>query len=71
MERNRIKRLLREAYRLQKEEIQLQLKNSGQQGIAFFIYTDKSIASFDVIKTAMAKCLKRLSSIATSNEASS
>ena len=71
VERNRIKRLLREAYRLQKEEIQLQLKNSGQQGIAFFIYTDKSIASFDVIKTAMAKCLKRLSSIATSNEASS
>src|ERR1043165_2837538 len=70
VERNRIKRLLREAYRLQKEAIQTQLKNSKQRGTVFFIYTDKTIASFDVMKTAMAKCLKRLSSIA-SNEVSS
>lgn len=64
VDRNRIKRLLREAYRLQKEDVLLQLKTSQKSGIVFFIYTDKSIASFVTIKEAMVKCLKRLSTIA-------
>jgi ribonuclease P protein component len=64
VDRNRIKRLLREAYRLQKEEVLLQLKTSRKTGIAFFIYTDKTIAPFATVKLAMAKCLKRLSTIA-------
>lgn len=66
VDRNRIKRLLREAYRLQKEEMLLTLKTSQKSGIAFFIYTDKTIAPFVTIKEAMAKCLKRLSSIVQS-----
>ncbi len=64
MDRNRIKRLLRETYRLQKEDVLLQLKTSQKRGIVFFIYTDKTILSFITIKEAMAKCLKRLSSMA-------
>lgn len=64
VDRNRIKRLLREAYRLQKEELLAQVKTSGKQVIVFFLYTDKTIASFDTIKTAMAKCLKKLGAIA-------
>lgn len=70
VERNRIKRLLREAYRLQKEDIRTQLKYTGKRGVVFFVYTDKTIASFDVIQAAMAKCLKRLSNTA-GNEATS
>ncbi|HVF80804.1 MAG TPA: ribonuclease P protein component [Flavisolibacter sp.] len=70
VDRNRIKRLLREAYRLQKEEVLLQLNSIQKSGIVFFIYTDKSIAPFADIKLAMAKCLKRLSTIAANENPS-
>lgn len=70
VDRNRIKRLLREAYRLQKEELQAGLKAGGRRGIVFFLYTDKTVASFDVVKGAMAKCLKKLSVIANSENPS-
>jgi ribonuclease P protein component len=64
VDRNRIKRLLREAYRLQKEEVLLHLVKAKKSGAVFFIYTDKTVAPFLTIKEAMAKCLKRLSVIA-------
>jgi ribonuclease P protein component len=70
VDRNRIKRLLREAYRLQKEDVLLQLKTSQKSGIVFFIYIDKTIVSFVTIKEAMAKCLKRLSTIAANENSS-
>jgi ribonuclease P protein component len=70
VDRNRIKRLLREAYRLQKEDVLLTLKDSQKTGIVFFIYTDKTIASFETIKATMAKCLQRLSKIAQSENPS-
>ena len=60
VDRNRIKRLLREAYRLQNEEIVAQVKAAHKTGGIFFIYTDKSIADFETIKLAMIKCLQRL-----------
>ena len=69
VDRNRVKRLLREAYRLQKEPIQEQLKTAGRRGLVFFLYTDKSIASFDEVKVAMAKCLKKLSGIIANEQA--
>jgi ribonuclease P protein component len=70
VDRNRIKRLLREAYRLQKEEIQQQLQASGKSGAVFFLYTDKTLPTFDGVKAAMAKCLKKLSVIAKSEHPS-
>ena len=63
VDRNRLKRLLREAYRLQKAELQEQLKATGQRGVVFFLYTDKAIGSFAQIEEAMAKCLKKLGGI--------
>jgi ribonuclease P protein component len=60
VDRNRIKRLLREAYRLQKSGLADALKKNGKKGYLFFMYTDKTITSFDVIKTTMNQCLKKL-----------
>jgi ribonuclease P protein component len=61
VDRNRVKRLLREAYRLQKEELVLKLKEARQCGAVFFLYSDKAIADFETIKVSVGKCLHRLS----------
>jgi ribonuclease P protein component len=71
VDRNRIKRLIREAYRLQKNDLLETVKQKGQKGFLFFMYTDKSIVSFLVIKEAMNKCLKRLEKLSQQNETSS
>ena len=68
-DRNRIKRLLREAYRLQKEDLQTILQTTGKSGAVFFLYTGKTMAPFAEIKVAVAKCLKKLSVIAASEDA--
>jgi ribonuclease P protein component len=70
VDRNRIKRLLREAYRLQKEDVQEQLKVAGRRGVVFFLYTDKTITSFAEINAAMTKCLKKLGGILNSEHTS-
>ena len=60
VDRNRIKRLLREAYRLQKAELTEMLRQKGTKGYLFFMYTGKELMPFDQIKTAMNTCLKKL-----------
>jgi ribonuclease P protein component len=60
-DRNRIKRLLREAYRLQKAALVQQVTEKGLQAVLFFMYTDKEKAAFDVIFSAMTHCLNQLS----------
>jgi ribonuclease P protein component len=68
VDRNRLKRLIREAYRLQKNDLVEVLKKKGQKGFLFFMYTDKTIVFFPVIKEAMNKCLQRLIKLAETNE---
>lgn len=70
VDRNRIKRLIREAYRLQKNDFNEALKQNRQRCFLFFIYTDKIIAPFQVIKEAMDKCLKRLEKISANENPS-
>lgn len=60
VDRNRIKRLLREAYRLQKEALVARAKAAGIEGAIFFLYTDNTIADFETVKTAVGKCLQRM-----------
>ena len=54
--RNKIKRLMREAYRLQKQEIQVHNKTFT----LLFLYIGKEIASFKTIDKAVLGALKKL-----------
>lgn len=60
VDRNRIKRLLREAYRLQKEEPVLRAREAAVCGRVFFLYTDKTPADFETLKSAVQGCLQRM-----------
>lgn len=60
VERNRVKRLLREAYRKNKQELmQLLLEKKMNLHVAF-IYTGKDIADITVIEKQMISCLKKI-----------
>jgi ribonuclease P protein component len=61
VERNRVKRMLREAYRLQKDAFQNILTDSGKTAIVFFIYTGKNLPVFSEVKDKVSSILQRLS----------
>ncbi len=71
VDRNRIKRLIREAYRLQKNNLIELLKQKHLSGFVFFVYTNRTVPSFLVMTEAMNKCLKRLEKLSEQNEISS
>ena len=60
VDRNRLKRLLREAYRLQKTPLTQALKEAHKTGYFFFMYTDKTMASFTTVQAAMHQLLQKL-----------
>lgn len=59
-DRNRIKRLLREAYRLQKNDLLEICRERNRQLILFIIFTDKVIPAFAEIKLTMRIILESL-----------
>lgn len=62
--RNRIKRLMREAYRLQKKELDAALQNKQQQMALFFIYTGKELPGYELVSERIAVLLNKLIRIA-------
>ena len=60
VDRNRIKRLTREAWRLQKNEIAKKAKEAQRQLNVFFIYTGKELPEFSTVKDKVAIALKKL-----------
>ena len=60
VDRNRIKRLLREVHRTEKIPLQEFLKSSGKQVVIFFLYVDKSLPKYSELKTKMHLALHKL-----------
>jgi ribonuclease P protein component len=67
VDRNRIKRLTREAYRLQKNTLQQKLLEAEKQLNVFFIYTGKEIPDYLLIKEKTTQILNRLIKIVDEN----
>lgn len=67
VDRNRIKRLTRESYRLQKNELQNLLKERNQQLAIFFIYTSKDLPEYKMVFEKMGLILQRLIKIISEN----
>lgn len=61
VDRNRIKRLIREAYRTQKLPLQALLSESGKGYLKLFIlYTGKELPEYQLVKEKVEKVLERL-----------
>jgi len=60
VDRNRIKRLMREAYRLQKNTLQQTLQTKQQQLALFFIFTGRELPDFATINEKINVILNKL-----------
>ena len=60
VDRNRIKRLMREAYRLQKLPLEQALQTKEQQLALFLIYTGKELPAYVLVKEKVEVVLKKL-----------
>ncbi len=63
VDRNRVKRLVREAWRLQKIALQDQLNKEGTGMDIFFIYTGKELPDYKDVYEKTAKVLIKLSQL--------
>ena len=75
VDRNRIKRLIREAYRLQKTDtivtgLQEKLKQKNLRLNVFLIYTGKELPDFNTVKEKVKLILNKLMQIADENNSS-
>ena len=66
VDRNRIKRLMREAYRLQKNELELMIKIHPVNLVFFIIYTGKDLPDYQLVFEKVKGILLKLQKI--SNE---
>jgi len=70
VDRNRIKRLTREAFRLQKYFLENKLNESGTGLNIFFIYTAKELPVYEQVVEKINSILKKLVKIADENNSS-
>jgi ribonuclease P protein component len=68
VDRNQIKRLTREAYRLNKQSLYAELEKQNRHLLIAILYSQKKIESFEVIQNAVVKILHRLSSNETAEK---
>jgi ribonuclease P protein component len=60
VDRNRIKRLMREAYRLQKAPLEQALQTKQQKLALFLIYTGKELPNYALVRDKIEVVLKKL-----------
>ncbi len=60
VDRNRIKRLLREVYRTQKQELHKTVQAKNNQLSVFFLFIGKELPVHEALNNAMAKVLEKL-----------
>ena len=60
VDRNRIKRLSREAYRLQKQDLMQRLEEKGLYLAVFFIYTGKDLPDYATVTQKIGLILQKL-----------
>jgi ribonuclease P protein component len=68
VERNRVKRLMRETYRLQKNSLQGELEKNQKYLAVFIIYTSKELPVFENLYATMQDLLQRLKKNVATNE---
>lgn len=62
-ERNRIKRLMREGWRLQKNELKKNLQQSNQQAVVFLLYVGNEVPEYKTVFEKINAALKKLQRI--------
>jgi ribonuclease P protein component len=58
VDRNRVKRLMRESYRLQKNNLADELTKTNRQFVVFFIYTSPDLPGYHLVFDKMGNVLK-------------
>ena len=66
-DRNKIRRIMREAYRLQKNDLSRHLQETNKALHLFFIYTGKNVPTFDLIFEKTGTVLKRIVKLTNEN----
>ena len=67
VDRNRIRRLMKEGYRLQKNDLQKCLEDKNKQVVIFIIYTAKEIPVYTFVVEKITAVLQRLQKIVNEN----
>lgn len=68
VDRNRIKRLMREAYRLQKHELQKTLEQKNTSLSLFILYYGNEVPKYEIVFDRIGSIIKRLIKIVNEND---